>query len=429
MTVPPLIVLDDDPTGAQAEAGVAVALDWSPEVLAAAAAKRRPAVHLLTNSRARTEAEARSVTRAASAAAAGAFPGSRIVLRGDSTLRGHLLPEYQGLREAVHPQSTPVLLLVPALPAAGRVTEGGMHFLERDGDRIALDRTEYARDPDFGYATARLLDWAEERSRGFFAAGDGRELLLEELREKGPAAVAEALVELSGRGAPAVLAVDSTTTADLELVAEGLRRAEEAGVEVIVRSAPALVGVLSGAIAAAYQATPSAASAVLVICGSHVPTSTRQLERLAGRLPEGVMWVSPQRLSGVEREAAISAAITEAGERLEKSGIAVLATSREFFENGDRMQSGARIASGMAAILAGLRDRVDLVVSKGGITSAVNVREGLEGGVVEVLGPLRDGISLWSVETPERDAMPFVVFPGNVGGDDELADLVEAIRA
>jgi uncharacterized protein YgbK (DUF1537 family) len=137
--------------------------------------------------------------------------------------------------------------------------------------------------------------------------------------------------------------------------------------------------------------------------------------------------VSPQQLAGAERQQAISAAVADALERLERSGIAVLATSREFFENGNRLGSGARIASGMAAILARLRDRVDVVVSKGGITSAVNVREGLEGGPIEVLGPVLDGVSLWSVQTPEREAMPFIVFPGNVGGDDELADLVETI--
>jgi hypothetical protein len=44
-----------------------------------------------------------------------------------------------------------------------------------------------------------------------------------------------------------------------------------------------------------------------------------------------------------------------------------------------------------------------------------------------VRGPLRGGISLWTVDTPEQEALPVVVFPGNVGGGDDLAELVEQI--
>ncbi|MGD0455567.1 MAG: four-carbon acid sugar kinase family protein [Solirubrobacteraceae bacterium] len=419
-----LIVLDDDPTGAQAQAGVPVALEWGAELLAAVAETKPPAVHLLTNTRALSADRARVVTGEAAAAAAAAFPDSRIVLRGDSTLRAHLLPEYVGLRDAVFPGRTPVLMLVPALPAAGRVTEGGVHYLERDGERTSLERTEYARDPDFAYASARLLDWAQERSAGFFPASAGRELRIEELRSDGAAAVSGALVELSERRSPAVLAVDSTEDADLELVAAGLREAERAGADVAVRSAPAFVGILSGAGADRYQPLPSAGSAVLVLCGSHVPRSTRQLETLVLQRPESVVWVRPERLANGRGEQEIAAAAAAAADRLQRGGLAVVATSRAVLDSDDRLQAGAAIASGLAAILARVREHADVVVSKGGITSAVNLREGLESGLAEVLGPLRDGISLWSVDTPERKGMPFIVFPGNVGGDDDLADLV-----
>jgi uncharacterized protein YgbK (DUF1537 family) len=320
-------------------------------------------------------------------------------------------------------------MLVPALPSAGRITEGGVHYLRAGEERTPLDRTEYSRDPDFAYASARLLDWAEERSEGFFAARDGRELLLKELRGKGPGALAGALLELSARNVPAALAVDSASDDDLALVAAGLREAERAGASVIVRSAPAFVGVLSGAAAHSYQPLPGGESATLVLCGSHVPRSTRQLSRLTERRPESVVWVSAQRLAGGECEAEVASAAVAASDRLQAGGLAVVATSRAVFDSSDRVRSGAAIASGLAAILSRLRGRTDIVVSKGGITSAVNIREGLNSGLAEVLGPVRDGISLWSVDTPERKGLPFVVFPGNVGGDDELVDLIDAIGA
>lgn len=424
---PPLVVLDDDPTGAQSQAGVPVALEWKPELLARVAAEAPPAVHLLTNTRALFAAEAEALTRQAASAAAAAFPRSPVFLRGDSTLRAHLLPEYRGLRDALYPGRDPVLMLVPALPAAGRVTQDGVHYLERDGVRLRLEATEYARDPDFAYTSSRLLDWADERSNGFFPAAAGSELRLRELRENGRHAVRDALVALDAASTPAVLAVDAVDVFDLEVAAEGLRLALAMGVEVIVRSAPAFVGVFSGAAADGFLEPPASPGPVLVLCGSHVPTSTRQLGRLLDRHPESFVWVRPERLAGERSGEEVSGAVTAARERLGDGGLAVVATAREVYENGDRLASGAAIASGLAAILAGTRERSGLVISKGGITSAVNVREGLASGLAEVQGPLRDGISLWSVDTPERAALPFVVFPGNVGGEDELADLVDSV--
>src|SRR5262245_32331794 len=214
-TGPPLIVLDDDPTGAQSEAGVPVALEWERGLLERIAAANPLAVHLLTNSRALAADEAEAVTREAAAAAVATLPGSPIVLRGDSTLRAHLLPEYLGLREAVFPERDPVLMLVPALPAAGRVTRKGTHYLDRAGEQVRLDATEYARDPDFGYSSSRLLEWAEERSEGLFAAAAGRELHLGALRDRGGTAVRDALAAMAGAG-PAVLAVDAVDVFDLE---------------------------------------------------------------------------------------------------------------------------------------------------------------------------------------------------------------------
>ena len=84
------LVLDDDPTGTQAMRDVTVILDWSdPEVWNAVKASDR-AVHVLTNSRAHTGAEASRLVGSAATAARTQYPRARIVLRGDSTLRAHL---------------------------------------------------------------------------------------------------------------------------------------------------------------------------------------------------------------------------------------------------------------------------------------------------------------------------------------------------
>ena len=163
----PLIVLDDDPTGTQAVADTPVLLQWDADRVAKAAAAA-PAVHLLTNSRAFAPARAGAVVRDAAEAAVEAFGRPRLLLRGDSTLRAHLLEEYQAVAEARFGGRPVPILLVPALPAAGRVTVGGVHFIERDGIRVPLHETEYARDGGFAYSDASLLGPREERSGGLF---------------------------------------------------------------------------------------------------------------------------------------------------------------------------------------------------------------------------------------------------------------------
>lgn len=429
MSRPPVVALDDDPTGAQAQAGVPVLLEWTPELLAEAALAAPPAIHLLTNTRAVPAAAAEATTFAAARAAAESFPGSPVVLRGDSTLRAHLVPEYEGLRRALRADSPPPLMLVPALPAAGRITEGGIHYLVRAGARVPVGETEYATDPDFAFRSSRLLDWAEERSAGLFAASAGREVGAGELRASGGAAVASALADLAAADAPAALVVDATDEADLALAANGMRAAEAAGTPVIVRSAPAFVGVLAGSTAHDFSPLPSATGPVLVVCGSHVPATTRQLERLAAREPDDLVWARTERLAGPEPEAEIAAVVGRAATRLEAGRTAVVATTREVLGGTGRLELGAKVATGLAAVLARLRDRAGVVISKGGITSAINLREGMASAIAQVVGPLRPGVSLWSVDTPERRGVPFVVFPGNVGGDADLADLVAAIGA
>jgi uncharacterized protein YgbK (DUF1537 family) len=415
-----LAIIDDDPTGAQAQADVPLMVSWDRELLESVARRGPRAFHLLTNSRALEPDEAYRIVRDAAEAVVAAMPEADIFLRGDSTLRAHLLDEYRALRDAAHGGEDTALMLVPALPKAGRVTVDGVHMLERDGGSVPLHETEYARDADFSYSSARLVEWADERSAGYFPAVSGRELPLACLRRCGAEAVADALGRAAAL-APAVFAPDVRTDEDLDLIAAGLRLALDRGTRVIVRSAPAFVGRFARTAATALVPAPRAAQGLLVACGSYVPTTSRQLARLVDRHPGSVVEVSTELLASDD----VQLTLRRAGGLLESEGLAIVATSRELDARG--LEYGQRIASGLARIVAGLRTEVDVVVSKGGITSAVNLSEGLGAQEADVIGPLVDGISLWRATTPEGARMSYVVFPGNVGGDDALADVVDML--
>ncbi len=422
----PLIVLDDDPTGTQAVADVPVLLEWDVQLIREAAGSGSPAVHLLTNSRAFPPARAAEIVRDAAEAAVAALGRPRLALRGDSTLRAHLLEEYLAVRDAAFPGRNPPLLLVPALPHAGRITVGGIHLIERDGKRVPLHKTEYGADPGFAYRDARLLQWAEDRSSGFFRRRAGREVHLESLRSEGPQAVARALVELAETGAPAACAPDAETLDDLATIAKGLRAAEAAGADVLVRSAPTFIGVLAGNLATRRVKPPSARGRLLVVCGSYVPASTRQLAVVVDAYPSSLVEVDVLAFAGEDAAAEVERAAAAAARRLEQDGLAVVATPRTRSEATRSFEAGERIAANLARVVRAVDPPPGAVLSKGGITSAVTARLGLGARRALVRGPLVDGVALWQVEG-DRGRLPYVVFPGNVGADGTLLEVVRLI--
>ena len=417
-------ILDDDPTGTQSMSGVSVILDWDAPEAWQAMEPEDCAVHLLTNSRAYDAAQAAALVRAAADAARARYPDCRLLLRGDSTLRAHVWEEYEALRSVVAPGREDVpLLLVPALPAAGRITVNGVHLLERDGERTPLDRTEYARDGALAYRTAELAGWAEERSHGRFAARDAARVPLETLRgQNGAETVRQAIAAAASIGHPAVVVPDAENEHDLEVVADGLRRAE-AERAVIVRCAPPFAAALTGAAANDSPATPEADHGVLLVCGSFVPTTTAQIERLEQTHPGVTVQVRAAALVGSDSEVEVARAAEAAIGRLESHGLACVATERLRDMTLLDPESQRRVALSLAQVARHVD--VGVVIAKGGITAAVTAREGLGARAARVLGPIRPGVALWKL----ADGRSYLVVPGNVGGPDLLVDLVGAILA
>jgi uncharacterized protein YgbK (DUF1537 family) len=416
------VILDDDPTGTQAVHDVPVLLRWSAGDVRAALAGS-PSVHLLTNARALAAEAAEEVTFNAARAARLAAPDARLVLRGDSTLRAHLLPEYRAVTRAAYGGRPPVLLLVPALPAAGRLTLAGIHYAAS----VPVHETDYARDGVFSYHSSRLLEWAEQRTDGLMPAQRGREVPLERLRKDGPDAVLAAVRATATRGAVAIVP-DVETTDDLELIAAGARAAYEEGLPLLVRAAPAFAGVLTRTTATGLVAPPAAADGLLVVCGSYVERTTTQLEQLCA-----ARGISPVEVDIGALLATTDVAAAEIGRaaravevELERHQVAVLATPRERPPGARSLDAGRRIATGIAAVLPAVAHLPSVILAKGGITSQVTLAEGLGCDRAYVMGPIANGVACWRVAAAGRE-FTYLIFPGNVGGDEHLADVVSLV--
>jgi uncharacterized protein YgbK (DUF1537 family) len=95
-----------------------------------------------------------------------------------------------------------------------------------------------------------------------------------------------------------------------------------------------------------------------------------------------------------------------------------------FATKAERLAFGERVANLLVRIVRGLPTDIGFLISKGGITSNDTLSKGLALRTARVLGQVRAGCSVVRCPSdhPRFPDLPVVIFPGNVGGDDALAE-------
>src|SRR5215218_1709952 len=439
-----VIVLDDDPTGVQSVHGVPVLTTWAVEDLRWALEQTSPTFYILTNSRSLAEEEAIALNQEIARNLSEAAPGTDfdIVSRSDSTLRGHYPAETDALAEALRERGRGPdgLIVCPAFFEAGRITVDDVHWVRQDGELVPAGQTEFASDHSFGYRASDLKAWVEEKTGGRIKASEVLSVGLADLREGGPERVLELLEEASG-GRPVV--INAASYADLEVFVLGLLAAEEEGKRFLYRTGPSFVRTRGGITEPKilgpedlYRKRPKERHG-LVLVGSYVPTTTRQLE--AALALDGVLGVEmsvPRLLETGSREDELGRVVEEVNGSLASSAVAVY-TSRELVTAGGAGLSNFEIGASVSGALVEVMRRVDrslplsFVVAKGGITSSDIATKGLEVRRAEVAGPLLPPgiVPVW-ILPDENDfpGLPYVIFPGNVGGPRSLAQAIEILR-
>jgi uncharacterized protein YgbK (DUF1537 family) len=407
-------VLDDDPTGTQSATGVTVLLDWDTASLVEAL-RVQPGVYLQTNSRAVAPADAVALafrTRSQLADASKAL-GQPIlpVLRGDSTLRGHVFAESD-----VFAGATGSVLFVPAFPQGGRTTVDSVHRVVIDGVDTPVGETEFAQDPVFGYRSSNLVSYVREK-------GDRRGIAvpLEVLRSSGGEAVATALLTA---GPGEFVLPDASTDEDIELIHAGLRSALAKRGDIVVRCGATLAAMCAGCLSHAYLDRPLTATrpGVLIVCGSHTSAATAQLEALTDHLGRKPVEI-PTDAALTDPTAAGRHAAALLTDELREHGFATVSTERVRRATHDSLTHGELVNRALMTAAGAVIGSVGTVVSKGGITSAEVARTALGATRARVRGQLAAGISVWDY----ADGTVQVVVPGNVGGRDTLVDVVSAL--
>jgi uncharacterized protein YgbK (DUF1537 family) len=454
-----LVFLDDDPTGTQTITDLPVLTSWSVADVQWALQQNTTGFFILTNTRSLSETDAaalnRQVVDALHEAATAEQVSYAIASRSDSTLRGYFPLETDVLAEELAKRGTTVdgVIVCPAYVEPGRVTVDSVHWSRTNAGMIPVAHSEFAKDASFGYRNSDLRDWVEEKTAGRIRRDEVARITLTDIRTGGPDRVLEILSGLRN-GQPVV--VDTASDADQQVVVLAALRAEAAGQNFIYRIGPSFVRARSG-----QRPTPPAdaerlreiralqpgdatdtrpaTNHGLIAVGSHVPLTTRQLDRLRskGKIIELELDV-PTLLDDAARTGHVSEIAGQAVSLLQSSegdSDIVISTSRTLVTGSDAVHSLSIARTVSAALVGTVREianqiRPAFVLAKGGITSSDTATAGLGIRRAWCRGTMLPGIvSLWEPVTGLGSGIPYIVFAGNVGDDDALVSVVDTLRS
>ena len=261
--------------------------------------------------------------------------------------------------------------------------------------------------------------------------------------EAEPAISAKAIADaIDGASHSTPIVADIVTENDLRALALGLEESERRGKKLLYRVGPPFVRArigqeiraeLTGAEAYAGN-TPSDAGGLIVV-GSHVGLTTRQLRTLTEQHNSArIVEIDVQRLlaAGDNAQVFLDQIVVSVVDAL-RGGDVIVHTSRLLIQAGDPDRS-LHIARTVSAAIVAVVNKIlrrfppRFVIAKGGITSSDVAAHGLEIRHAVVRGPMLPGIvSLWEPVDGPAKGIPFIVFAGNVGDDESLAKVTRKL--
>ena len=171
-----------------------------------------------------------------------------------------------------------------------------------------------------------------------------------------------------------------------------------------------------------------------MLVGSHVKKTTRQLERLLQNsavqpieFNQHLVLDAPAFQSEIWR---VSCAVDE---KIRTGKSVAVFTRRERLDlntadKEEELRLATQISDGVIRIISSLKVRPRFIVAKGGITSSDVATKGLSIQRAMVLGQILPGVPVWRAGPESRfPSMPYVIFPGNVGGEDGLLEAVQKL--
>lgn len=441
-----IVALDDDPTGVQTVHNVSVYTDWMEESVLRGFTEENSLFFILTNSRSfskdKTISEHRILAKNIVKASKSTGKEFVIISRSDSTLRGHYPMETQVLKQEIETFTNIRYdgeIIFPFFKEGGRFTIDNIHYVKENDVLVPAAQTEFANDKTFGYTSSHMGEWCEEKNQGAYKASDMVYISLEKIRALDIEYICKQLIQVKDFNKVIVNAVDYV---DVKIFMIAFIKALSERKEFIFRSAAAVTKVLGGIadkplLSRNELIGKDHKNGGIVLIGSHVMKTTRQLEELRScSYPIEFIEFNQHRIVeelGLEKEVERVLKIAEANIGNGKTVVAYTRRERFDLDTDDKekqLKISVQISDAVSSIIGKLNVRPDFIIAKGGITSsdvgtiALKVKRAL------VMGQIAPGIPVWMTGDESKfPGLPYVIFPGNVGEDSTLREIVELFIA
>ncbi|RGP74510.1 hypothetical protein FLONG3_6069 [Fusarium longipes] len=443
---PVLVILDDDPTGTQTCHDITILTVWDVPTIVSTFKQvgTGNGFFILTNSRALHPPQARDLmieicTNLKTASQEVGLP-YEIVLRGDSILRGHFPLEPEAVEHVNG--AFDAWILCPFFLQGGRYTINDIHYVHEGDHLIPAADTPFAKDATFGYKSSNLRDYVVEKSKGRIPQSNIDSIDLETIRVGGPDAVLQRIMQLPKRDkTPVVLVINAAADEDMDVVITALLRASQEGKKFLYRTGAAFVssrlGISSIPPLSASQLGLSKTVGGLIIAGSYVPKTTAQLDSLVTKSGDNLTTITLNVKALLKSDESakqdVANAIELASEKIKNGQDVLVMTSRELIVGKDEVESldiGLTIAKALVSFLQNLEQKPRYIIAKGGITSSDMATKGLRMKRALIVGQAAPGVPMWRCDEPESKwpGINYVVFPGNVGHNDSLYEVVRQWR-
>jgi len=284
---------------------------------------------------------------------------------------------------------------------------------------------------------------------------------LKRLRQEGPDFVSKELQSRSSSDTPVVFIVNAADEADMDVVILGILQgkfkvdticnshsnkltrsciARAKGLRIVYRTGAAFVSARLGLTSippiTRTQLSSSFTPGVggLTIAGSYVPKTTAQLNVLTSRLGSSMTTIIINVQDLLDGRDVLQEVLSSAEHDIASGKDVLVMTSRDLITGADERESldiGSVVARTLVQFLQRLTTRPRYIIAKGGITSSDMATQGLHMKKALVMGQAAPGVPLWRCdeESCKWSGLPFVVFPGNVGDENALYELVKNWKA
>ncbi len=439
------IVLDDDPTGVQTVHGISVYTDWTVESIKNGLCEDNKLFYILTNSRGLTSEQTEKIhieiANNIAKASKETNVNYQLISRSDSTLRGHFPLETKVLKDKVEEFTSSKVdgeIMCPFFLEGGRYTIDNVHYVKEGEVLVPAAMTEFAKDKTFGYTNSNIPKYIEEKTKGEFKSEDVVGITLEEIRNCDYDAIEKKLLEVKDFNKVVVNAIDYC---DVKVFSVALYRAMAKGKKFIFRTAAGFVKVVGGIsdkplLTKGEMVLNDANIGGIVVVGSHTQKTTSQLNQLlTHENVVGISFNSDLVLEGDDAlDKEVERVINESEAVMKQGKVAVCYTKRTLLtiegeSKEDALIRSVKISEAVQSLVGKLNVTPSFVIAKGGITSSDVGTKALRVKKALVLGQIKPGIPVWQTgEESKFPKTPYIIFPGNVGDEDTLLNIIRVFE-